>query len=846
MAEANEKSDPRYYQLEIHQIIEALSSTSTGLTQTEAQARLRTHGYNRLSSPGTPLWKKIIEPFASVFVLILIFALGISLFEHKWFEAIIIGVIVIVNAIIYYFQQFSVNRVLKTLKAQDASHVSVIRDGESVEIDSEVLVPGDVIHAVEGMKVPADGRLIESNHLQADEALLTGESLPVHKHAGAVSGHKEIYEQANMLFKGTYIKGGSGLLLITSTGNHTQLGNINALAGQADRDKTPIEQKIDSVMSKILIGVGVIGLLIFILAAVRGLALEEALRFSLTMIVSAVPEGLPVALTVVLLFSARRMAKQKALVKKISAMETLGAVTLIATDKTGTLTQNKLSIADSMSPNHTKEELDTIIRMSLNVEGDYANDPLDQIFFESLPSVHLPEGWEHVADHPFDQKMRLSGTVWKHPNGYVMFIKGAPEQVLHHCGLRASEPEIAQNLQQFTSRGYRTLAFAHRSFPGKTQPTMDAHHLQQLEFDGFVGMSDQLRPGIADAVMHAKRGGMKVVMLTGDHVETAGYIATQVGIASSVNQVTSSMVLANGDGEEIRDAISSRPVFGRVLPEHKYALLKATKGHEITAMTGDGVNDIPALVEANVGLAMGSGTDAAKDASDVVLLDDNFKTIITAVKVGRTVLANIRKMLIYLLGTNGGEVMTMMGALLFGVPLPLSAVQILWVNLVTDGVTVIPLGLSPPEKQHMEQSPKHPKAPLLSGVLLSRVLLMAAVMSASVLIIFTTNLSKGYAYAQTMAFLAIIVVQWTNALNVNLEYHSWVRNLIHPNWKLVAAISFSAALNMLIFWTPLGGYFGIVDITFMDALKAVLIPSVISLIVIDLHKLVCHQFFKRA
>ncbi len=843
--ETTTKHEQFFYNFEIHEALEQLKTSQHGLSEIAANDRLKQHGYNRLSTKSLPLWKKIIEPFASVFVLILIFALGISLFEQKWFEAIIIGVIVVVNALIYYFQQFSVSRVLKTLKAQDVQKVSLLRAGKTVEIDSELIVPGDIIHVAEGMKVPADGRLIESNRIQADEALLTGESLPLHKQAGAMSGKHEIYEQSNMLFKGTYIKGGSGLLLITATGNKTQLGTINELAGQADRDKTPIEQKIDSVISKILIGVGGLGFAIFGLAVFRGLPLEEALRFSLTMIVSAVPEGLPVALTVVLLFSARGMAKQKALVKKISAMETLGAVTLIATDKTGTITQNKLSVASKLSPDYSEAEFNQAIRLSLNVDDDYAQDPLDKILLASLPNVQPDSAWEHAADHPFEQKLRLSGTVWRHKKGYTIYIKGAPEQVLYHCGLSSTEPAVAKNLQHFTGRGYRTIAFAHKDFPAGTKPTMDAHHLRGMSFDGLVGMSDQLRPGIAEAVAQARKAGVKVVMLTGDHVETAGYIATQVGIASNVHQVTSGIVLANGNPEEIRAAIKTRPVFGRVLPEHKYAMIKATKGHEITAMTGDGVNDIPALVEANVGLAMGSGTDAAKDASDVILLDNNFHTIINAIKVGRTVLANIRKMLVYLLGTTGGEVLTMMGALLFGFPLPLSAVQILWVNLVTDGVTVIPLGLSPPESHHMEQPPQHPKAPLLNKILLSRVLLMAIVMSASVLTIFVMNLDKGQAYAQTMAFLSLIVVQWANALSVNFEKHSWLRNVVRPNGKLIAALAFSAVLNLIIFLTPLRQYFGIVAISLQDAAIAMLIPVVLSLVCIDAHKLVSRYFEPR-
>ncbi len=834
-----EAQKPQLYNLEIQHILAGFKTTQHGLTEHQAAERLKVYGPNSQSIAKVPLWRRVIEPFTSLFVLILLFALALSLFEQKWFEAIIIGVIVNVNALIYYFQQFSVSRVLKTLKRQDIIKTTVMRGGKNIEVSSEVLVPGDIVHVGEGSKVPADGRLIHVDRLQADESLLTGESQLVHKQAGAVAGTRAVYDQRNMLFKGTYVRSGTGLLLITATGNATQLGAINELAAEADNGRTPIERKINDVTKKILIAIGIIGVVIFALAAIRGIAIEEALRFSLTMIVSAVPEGLPVALTIVLLFSARRMAKYKALVKKISAMETLGAITLIMTDKTGTITQNKLSVADTYTTHRSPHSFQEVLRLSLNGDETYVDDPLDELLLNAVKDITVPHTWKKVKDFPFEQKLRMSATLWEHNHGFTLYIKGAPEQVLHHCTASRKQTTIKGWLHQFTSRGYRTIALAHKDFK---QPPHELNHqsLQDLHFDGFVGLSDQLRPGIAEAVKQAHAAGIKVAMLTGDHVATAGYIAQQVGIAHDADEVSDSSILSNGSPEEARKALESTTVFGRVLPEHKYALLKATKGYEITAMTGDGVNDIPALVEADAGLAMGSGTDAAKDASDIVLLDDNFHTIINAIKVGRTVLANIRKMLVYLLATSGGEVLTMAGALLFNMPLPLTAVQILWINLVTDGVTVIPLGLSPAESHHMKQPPRDPKAPLLDKILLSRTILLSVVMSITVLTIFKLNLDKGLEYAQTMAFLSLIVVQWANALSVNLEFRTWLYNFVKPNLKLAVAIGISVVLNVILFVTPLGGAFGIVSLTARDLVISLVIPTVVMLLFSDLHKLVSY------
>lgn len=840
-----QKEHAPIYNLEVHQVLEGFGTSHDGLTVEEVAQRQRQYGPNALAPKKESLLKRLIEPFASAFVLVLLFAMGLSFVEGEHLDAIIIAVIVGVNALIYYGQQYSVGRVLRTLKQQDVAYVHVVRGGDTVKIPGEELTYGDIVHVDEGMKVPADGRLVEANQVEADEALLTGESLPVHKQAGAIEGEKQVYDQRNMLFKGTYVKAGSGLMVVTGIGNDTQLGGITSLAAQADFGRSPIERKIDSFTKKLIIVIIIAAALALALSVWRGVAVEEAVRFSLVILVSAVPEGLPVALTIVLLLSARRMARVKALVKKISSIETMGAVTLIATDKTGTITQNNLSVADKHTTHGNAHTFDEVIFVSLNGDDDHAGDSLDAILRRSVQHIKAPASWHKIKEFAFNQSQRVSGTLWQHGNIYSLYVKGAPEHVLNHCGEHhRADAKIKGMLETFTSRGYRTIAFAHKDYSSPVEK-LDGAILNDMYFDGFVGMSDQLRGNVGAAVAEAKRAGIKVVMLTGDHVNTAGFIASQVGIAATRDEVGDSGVLETGNPEDIRASLQTKRVFGRVLPEHKYALLKATKNHEITAMTGDGVNDIPALVEADAGIAMGSGTDAAKDASDIVLMDNNFHTIVNAVRVGRTALANIRKMLMYLLGTSAGEVTTILLALLLGIPLPVAAIQILWINLVTDGVAVIPLGLSPGEERQMEQPPRSPQAPLLNTRQVTRIATIALVMSASVLFIFNLNLGRGETYAQTLAFLSLIVVQWANAFNINFEYKSWVYNFIRPNKLLWAAIGFSVVLQVAVFMTPFGSFLHVTSVAWRDAVVAIIVPVVAVLLAIDLHKLVWHHIGKR-
>lgn len=827
------------YNLEIEDTLLRLASHHGGITQAEATKRLALHGRNELSVQKTSLFKRLIEPFTSYFVIVIIFAAILSIIKKEWFEAVIISVIVVVNALIFYFQQISASRAVKALMSQDRQKVSVLRPGNKDDLEYiENLVPGDVVRIHEGIKIPADGRVIDANHIQIDESMLTGESLPVHKHAAAVNGTKQIYDQENMLFKGTYVHGGSGLMIVTSTGNETQLGAINTMAAEADTGKTPIQQKIDDLTKKLLIGISVITVIVFSLALYRGLEFADALKFTIALAVSAVPEGLPVAMTLVLLISARRMATQKALVRKISAMETMGAITMIATDKTGTITKNKLSVADSYSAHTDMHIFHESMLASLNGENGRSEDPLDQILFNTVSHTKLPKGWKKEHEFPFNQQLRLSGTIWKNQNGeHWLYIKGAPEQVMFHSSKETKETLAAakESLEKFTTKGYRTIGFAMKKL-SRVPDKLDHAALTHMTFNGFVGLSDQLRPRVKQSIAEARAAGIKVVMLTGDHVQTAGYIASQVGIAEKSSEISDSSLLDTKNPDKIWKSLEDIKVFGRVLPKHKYALLKAVKGHEITAMTGDGVNDIPALVEADAGLAMGSGTDAAKDASDIVLTNSNFHTIVNAVRAGRTVLANIRKMVVYLLATSGGEVLTMLIALILGIPLPITAVMVLWVNLVTDGISVIPLGLSPAESHHMQQPPRHPNAPLLDGVLLSRAVLLAVAIAACTLLLFKLNLDKGTAYAQTVAFLGLIVVQWANALNMNFEFKSWVYNFIRPNYKLLLAIGASIVINVIVFNTPARKFFGLEVLNSSDALLAIFFPSVVALVVSDTHK----------
>lgn len=829
-----------HYNKSVSATLHDLDTSEHGLSGIEATERRRIHGPNSIRVKGEPLWRKIVEPFANIFMLVLFVAAVISIFHGDTLDAVIIIAIIAISAIIYYIQRLSTDRILKSLQQHDVQAINTLRDGKTVKLDAIELVPGDIIILSEGEKVPADARLVEVNNVRTDEALLTGESLPITKQIETLHGEKEIYEQSNMLFQGSFIVAGEATAVIVNTGNDTEFGQLAKLASN-NETASPVQQKIDKLITQIIAVVVAMAIVAFGLSMLRGMELAETIRFVLALSVSAVPESLPVAISVILVLGMRRMAARKALVRNMRAIESIGALTTIATDKTGTLTKNKLTVQAIWHPNNSHHHIHEFIQKTVNNTGAKAHDPLDIALIEYAQQQKTPSApGTLLASLPFDQAVAMSGNMWQHGINYTLTVKGAPEHVLQRSTLADSEHEEALvALHKLTGNGYRVIAIAQATLGKPITRFEEISHHTKFEFIGFIAVADVLRPEAKKAIAMALEAGVTVRMITGDHMETAYHIARQLGMVSTRDQVFDSRHMSVMSDEELDRAIRDVRVFSRVTPEHKYRILELLKRHHITAMTGDGVNDVPALTNAHVGVAMGSGSQIAKDAGDIILLDDNFKSIIDAIHEGRVILANIRRMLYYLLATNAGEALTMMGALVVGMPLPLVPVQILWINLVTDSALVIPLGLEPGEKHIMKHAPKRPNAPILSRYLISRMVLIALSMAAITLTIYQVfQVQYGHEYAQTLAFSALVVMQWSNALNARSDYQSLLGRLRVWNSSFYVGLFIALFLQTMAIFGPLQSVLHIHPVAIGDLFITGVIAFIIPVIIAEVHKFI--------
>jgi len=834
-----------YYNKTAQATLEDLRTSETGLSDSDAAERLATHGLNTIRVSGEPLWRKIVEPFANVFMLVLFVAAGISLFQGHGLDAVIVLVIIAVSALIYYAQSFSTARILRSLRAHTAQSVDTLRDGRMTPIDTTLLVPGDIIQLSEGEKIPADARVLTATSVRADEALLTGESTPVSKQIEAIHGDREVYERSNMLFQGSFILAGEVTAIVVYTGNETEFGQLAALTSNTEMS-SPVQRKIDRLISLIISGVTALAVVAFGLALLRGMELSESIRFVMALAVSAVPESLPIAISVVLVLGMRRMALKKALVRNMRAIETVGVITTIATDKTGTLTKNKLSVQEVWQPSHLRTNIARHVSLSVNIGSSKSRDPLDIAMLEFVEHERtaLPHT-KPIVSLPFDQTAAMSGNVWHKGEAYELYIKGAPEHVLARSSLTSGEEEEAIHaLHQLTGQGYRVIALAETYLKGELTSFDDLPQSHPLTFVGFIAVADVLRPQAKRAIAAAQAAGVTVRMITGDHLETAYHIGKELGMVTSREQVFDSRKMNVMSDDELEDIIQDVRIFSRVIPEHKYRILSLLKKNNITAMTGDGVNDVPALVNAHVGVAMGSGSQIAKDAGDIILLDDDFKSIIDAMREGRIIFANIRRMLVYLLSTNAGEVLTAIGALLIGVPIPLVPVQILWVNLVTDTSLVIPIGLEPGEKTVMAHRPKRPNAPILSTHMIGRMILMALTMAAVTLTLYVmfTNM-YGVDYGRTIAFSALVVMQWANALNARSDYQSLLTRLKVINVHFAIGMTVAITMQMLALFGPLQDILHVHPVSFGDLFVTGIIAFIIPIVVVEIHKFFGRRFY---
>jgi len=715
-----------------------------------------------------------------------------------------------------------------------------------VSLDTTLLVPGDIIQLTEGEKIPADARVLQASSVRADEALLTGESAPVSKQSEPLEGDKEVYERSNMLFQGSFIISGEVTAVVVSTGNDTEFGQLAALSSTTEMS-SPVQRKIDTLISRIIGAVTAVAIVAFCLALLRGMELSESIRFVMALAVSAVPESLPIAISVILVLGMRRMARKKALVRNMRAIETVGVITTIATDKTGTLTKNKLSVQEVWQPPEIHSNIAHHVALSINNGSSKSHDPLDIAMHEFVDHERaaMPKT-KPIVSLPFDQVAAMSGNLWHKGEGFELYIKGAPEHVLARSSLTSGEEEEAIHaLHQLTGQGYRVIALAETYLKGEIIAFSDIPKSHPLTFVGYIAVADVLRPEAKRAIAAAQSAGVTVRMITGDHLETAFHIGKELGMVASRDQVFDSRKMNVMSDKELEAVIDDVRIFSRVIPEHKYRILSLLKKNNITAMTGDGVNDVPALVNANVGVAMGSGSQIAKDAGDIILLDNDFKSIIDAMREGRIIFANIRRMLIYLLSTNAGEVMVAIGALLIGVPIPLVPVQILWVNLVTDTSLVIPIGLEPGEKTVMSHRPKRPDAPILSRHMIGRMILMALTMAAVTLTLYVmfTNM-YGTNYGRTIAFSALVVMQWANALNARSDYQSLLGRLKVLNIHFVIGITVAVSMQMLALFGPLQQVLHIHPVAIGDLVITGMIAFIIPILVVEIHKLFGRHFYQ--
>ena len=857
-----------WYTKELNQIFNELNARQGGLTEDEASKRLEKYGANNLKEKKKEsLFIKFIKQFNDFMIIVLIIAAIISAIVAKtngsgdYIDSIIIIAIVIFNAIMGLIQEEKAEKSLEALKKMSAPNAKVRRNGKIQEIEASQVVPGDVVILEAGNYVPADCRLIDSYNLQIEESSLTGETLPTSKQADVIlNANTAIGDLKNMAFATTIVVNGHAEAVVVETGMNTKVGQIAGMIIENESPETPLQKKLGEVGKTLAITCMIICGLIFLIGIWKQIPITEMFMTSVGLAVAAIPEGLPAIVTIMLSIGVTKMAKKNSIIRKLPAVETLGCSSVICSDKTGTLTQNKMTVtqirnAVGIVKNDDRRfilELGTMCTDTIEsqeVIGEATEVAVTNAAVEmNLRKRDLYDQMQRINEISFDSKRKMMTTIHKIGSKYRIITKGAPDVLIKRCNqyyqngriepIFSKRDALQEQNQMMAEDALRVIAIAYKDVEKLPREINSETIENELTFVGLIGMIDPPREGVKEAVKTCRKAGIKTVMITGDHLQTAKAIAKELRILRKGDLAINGETLEKMSQQELERDIMRYSVFARVSPEHKVRIVKAFQSTgAVVAMTGDGVNDAPALKNADIGIAMGkAGTDVAKNASDMVLTDDNFVTIVEAVKQGRNIYDNIKKAVHFLLATNIGEIVAIFVGLLLGIKSPLLAIQLLWVNLVTDSLPAIALGLEKAENNIMNRLPRNPRKSLFADGLWGKITTEGVMIGMLTLVAFSIgNNLYSIEVGRTMAFLSLGILELVHSFNIKGE-ESIFKTGLFENRYLVGAFVLGTLLQVVVVViSPLAQIFDVVPLNSVQWLMTVII-SILPVVIVELQK----------